>query len=260
MPFRQLAYLPDRRSTRIEESVHIIVRGMDACRVPYQEKVSTLSISCHGCRYLSRNKVPLGDIATFEVVHLKAGGSKYPTQARVRSVKQLAANEVLFDVAIELEFPQDIWGIASPPEDWADFSKMDALGDSPRELQIVPRPEAPKASVPQWIPADTIWRFRSLETDSASPLPPFLAQLVANLREEIAPTAVAKDRAAIAESTDESVQAFCLQLEGKAMKVFESLVRAFAEELTSRSQQMNETQEASAFSAHARWTGDSSKR
>lgn len=260
MPFRQLAYLPDRRSTRIEESVHLTVRGIDASRVPYQEKVSTLSISCHGCRYLSRNKVLLGDIATLEVVHLRAGGSKYPTQARVRSVKQLAANEMFFDVAVELEFPQDIWAIASPPEDWAEFSKMEAFGDSTRELQIVPRPEAPKASLPKWIPVEPVRLFRSLETGSASPLPPLLAQLVASLREEIATTAVAMDRPPIAEDGDESHHEFCSQLERKAMKVFESLVRAFMEELASRSQQMNETQKASAFNTYARWTADSSER
>src|SRR5579862_2996355 len=99
--FRQLAYLPDRRSTRTNQSVHITIRGIDATRIPYEEKVSTLSISCHGCRYLSRNNVLLGDFATLEVVHLRAGGSQRPAPARVRSVKQLAANEMLFDVVVE---------------------------------------------------------------------------------------------------------------------------------------------------------------
>jgi hypothetical protein len=155
---------------------------------------------------------------------------------------------MLFDVSLELEFPQDIWGIASPPEDWTEFSRVETFGDSPRELQIVPRPEVARASEPKRIPAEPIWRFPSLETGSTSPLPPLLAQLAANSREEIATTAVAKDRSAIAEGADETLHEFCSQLERKAMTVFESLVRAFVEELTSRS-----------FSTCPRWTGDSSK-
>jgi len=259
VPFRQLAYLPDRRSTRIEQSTHITVRGIDASRVPYQEKVSTLSISCHGCRYLSRNQVLPGDIATLEVIDPRAGGSKCPTQARVRSVKPLAAEEMLFDVALELEFPQDIWGIGSPPKDWAEFSKAETFGDSPRELQVVPRAEVTRASEPKRIPAEPIWRFPSLETGSTSPVPPLLAQLAANLREVETP-AVVTDRAAIAEGADEPLRELCSQLERKAMTVFESLVRAFVKDLTSRSKQMIEAQEGSVFSTCPRWTGDSSKR
>ncbi len=249
MPFRQLAYLPDRRSTRIEQSVHINVRGIDTSRVPYQEKVSTRSISCHGCRYVSRNRVLPGDIATLEVIDPRVGASKFPTQARVRSAKQLAAEEMLFDVAVELEFPQDIWRIASAPEDWAEFSRVETLGGSPRELQIVPRPEGTRLAEPKRIPADPIWRFSSLETRSTSPLPPFLAQLAANLGNEIPTTAAARDSVAVAEGADESLYEFCSQLERKAMTVFEGLVRAFVKELNSRSEQVDEPQAASAFSA-----------
>jgi hypothetical protein len=257
--FRQLAYLPDRRSTRTDQSVHITIHGFDASRLPYQEKVSTLSISCHGCRYLSRNKVLLGDIATLEVIHFGVGSSKYPTQVLVRSVKQLA-NEMLFDVAVELEFPQDIWSIESPPKDWAEFSKIEASGDLPRELQIVPRPEAGRASGPKRIPTEPVRHSRFPEPCATYPLPPLLAQLVANLRDEISTTGIATHRAAVAEDTDESLHEFCTQLERKAMNIFEGLVKTFVEELASRSQQVNKPQEASAFSTYARWAGDASKR
>jgi hypothetical protein len=260
VPFRQLAYLPDRRSTRIEQPVHITVRGIDTSRVPYQEMVSTRSISCHGCRYLSRNKVLPGDIATLEVIDPRAGTSKFPTQARVKSVKQLAAEEMLFDVAVELEFPHDIWRIASPPEDWAEFSTVETFGGSPRELQIVRRPQGTRLSEPRRIPAGPIWRFSSLETRSTSPLPPFLAQLAANLGDEIPATAAARDSVAVGEGADESVYEFCSQLERKAMTVFEGLVRAFVKELKSRSEQIDEPEAASAFSTCPRWSGDSSRK
>jgi hypothetical protein len=258
--FRQLAYLPDRRSTRIEQSAHLTVRGTDASRVPYQENVSTLSISCHGCRYLSRNKVLLGDIVTLEVVHFRTGGSKYATPARVRSVKQLAANEMLFDVAVELESPQDIWGIASPPEDWGEFSRLEASGIPARELQIVPRPATTRAPEPKPIPAEPARRFGSLETGSASPLPPFLAQLAANLRGEIGTIVLVTDRATANENTHESMSEFCSQIERKAMKVFEGLVRSFVEGLPKRLLEMNGPERSSAFNTHRRWPTNSSQK
>lgn len=231
MAFRQLAYLPDRRSTRTDQSVHITVRGSDASRIPYEEKASTLSISCHGCRYLSRNKLLIGDMATLEVVHHRAGGSKRPIPVRVRAVKQLAANEMLFDVVVELEFPQDIWGIATPPEDWAEFPEIEAFGDFPRELQIVPRPEAAKTLESRWNPPETTRRSGSSETCPTPPLPPLLIQLAAAFREQIPTTPVETDIAAMVEDTGESLHDFCSQVESKAMKIFQNLVRAFVQEL-----------------------------
>ncbi len=254
MAFRQLAYLPDRRSTRTDQSVHITVRGSDASRVPYEEKVSTLSISCHGCRYLSRNNVLLGDIATLEVVHHRAGGSQRPAPARVRSVKQLAPNEMLFDVVVELESPQDIWGIASPPEDWAEFSSIDAFGDFPRELQIVPRPEAAKTSESRRNPPEPTGRSASSETCPTSPLPPLLVQLAATFREQIATTPVETARAAMGEDAGEHLHELCARIEGKAMKAFQNLVRAFVQELPSGAQQISETHKASTFSTNQHWT------
>jgi hypothetical protein len=257
VPFRQLAYLPDRRSTRIEESVHITIRGIDASRLPYQENACTLSISCHGCRYLSKNKVFLGGIATLEVVPVRAGGSKYPVQVRIRSVKQLAANEMLFDVAVELEFPQDIWGIASPPEDWSEFSRsefsrMERFGDSPRELQIVPRPEVPGAPEPNRIAAESCSHSSFLET-CTSEQPPLLVQLAASLREESGTAAAKAEGTAKAECTDESLDELCSRLEGKAVKILETLARAFVEDLTLRLQQISKARELSEFNAYEHW-------
>jgi hypothetical protein len=252
VPFRQLAYLPDRRSTRIEESVHITIRGIDASRLPYQEKASTLSIGCHGCRYLSKNKVLPGDMATLEVAPHRASGSKYPVQVRIRSVKQLAANEMLFDVAVELEFPQDIWGIASPPEDWSEFSRIERFGDSPRELQIVPRPEAPRASEPNRIAAEPSWRSNFLESCTGEQ-PPLLVQLAASFREENRTTVAKAESAAKVADTNEFLDELCSRLESKAVKILETLARAFVEDLTLRLQQMSKSRQFSEFNAYEHW-------
>jgi len=49
----QVAYAQKRRSTRIDQAVPLAVQGLGAYREPYQEQVSTLSIS------LSRLRVPV---------------------------------------------------------------------------------------------------------------------------------------------------------------------------------------------------------
>lgn len=159
MGFRQLAYLPDRRSTRIEKQIHAVISGLDASRAPYQEKISTISISCHGCRYLSRNRVLAGDLTTLEVFQLAPRGARFPIQtanARVRSAKQFAGDATLVDVAVELENPRDIWGIPSPPEDWAEFVAAEASSNPSRELQIVPRLQPAKTPKSAGEPLDEL--------------------------------------------------------------------------------------------------------
>jgi hypothetical protein len=239
--FRQLAYLPDRRSTRIEQSVHVTVRGLDASRAPYQEKISTLSVSCHGCRYLSRNEVLLGDIATVEVVQPIPGRPKGSAAVRVRSVRRLGANEKLFDVAVELESPQDIWSLTSPPQDWSEFSKPATPVESTRELRIVPRPEAPRTPAPRRITAEPFRLSDALTSGAAAPLPPLLAQLAAGLREQTASSPGEARRAATdSEARRESVDQLCSQIECKAMEILESLARACVEGLSSRTNHVSE--------------------
>ncbi len=179
-------------------------------------------------------------------------------QVRVRAVKQLA-NDMLFDVAVELEMAQDIWGIVSVPEDWAAFPKIEGLRNSARELQIVPRVEANKALDQERTPTEPVRLFWALESDSISPLPPLLAQLAANLREETGTRAATKDRIPIGEDADESLREFCSEVERKAMKVFGSLVKAFAERIDG-SIATSERHSPSDLSPYARGTGHPSRR
>jgi hypothetical protein len=236
VPYRLLAYLPDRRSTRTEDSLHINVSGFDASRRPYQEKVSTLSINCHGCRFLSRNKVVVGDMISLEVVSRGTSASK--SLGRVRSFKQLPASDTIFEVAVELDVPRDIWGIASPPEDWAGFSQPDLSKGAVRELHIVSRPELAEKRSPETkaIAVDPAASFPSLGShangfNAKSGLPPLLTQLVSGLREE--PKVTKNDAASPAAANNgvASLEEACSKLESRATKVLESSIRAWAKEL-----------------------------
>jgi len=143
----------------------------------------------------------LGDVVTLEV----AGGDdrmlsvNVPT--RVKSVKRLATRQLLFEIAVELVSPDNIWGVATPPEDWfcAQEPRMLAPSNADRGLQIVPRTEQMTARKPA-LPAPIF----GLQKDAMpTELPPFLALLVASLSEQIVVAARESIRAAVAKEASQ---------------------------------------------------------
>lgn len=241
MLYRRLAYLPDRRSTRIEQSVPITISGLDASRGAYCEKVSTVSINCHGCRYLSQNRVAVGDMTILEVAGQDARLAKSSTLARVRSVKQLSENPTSFDVAVELDLPRNVWGLASPPSDWAEFEQVSAPGDGMTKLRIHASPpferraDFPRVRRTPVVPV----RIRKVLVDpegaAMAPLPP---QPTTTLREPIEPTPIqAAKTMPLARGSRESLDDVCSKLEKKVSQIFETLITNLAKEMASRSRQ-----------------------
>src|SRR5258708_22915037 len=113
----QVAQAQKRRSTRLDHAVPVAVQGVGAYREPYQDQVSTLSISCHGCTYNSKYQVIQAEIVYLDVRSPNYGSAHGSSRARVKWVQNLGG-QVGFQVAVELEVAGNIWGIASPPEDW----------------------------------------------------------------------------------------------------------------------------------------------
>jgi hypothetical protein len=146
----QVAYAQKRRSTRLEQAVPVGVQGLGAYREPYKEQVSTLSISCHGCAYQSKYEVIQGEVVYLDVRSPNDGSSQGSKRARVKWVQNLGGKGG-FQVAVELEVAGNIWGIASPPEDWLP-ARPPVTNDSAasgRELRVVPRTEQQNSSAPQ---------------------------------------------------------------------------------------------------------------
>lgn len=104
-----------RRSERVSKSLTVIVRGADLLGEPFEERTSTVSVNLHGCRYSSRHHLSKNSWVTLE---LARGGEFHSLRARVASVQRPQAIRDLFQVAVELESPANIWGIESPPADW----------------------------------------------------------------------------------------------------------------------------------------------
>lgn len=135
-----------RRSTRVECSIPMTVMGVDAWRGPYTETVSTVNVSAHGCKYESAHQV-LND--SLVILEFKNGQEKAPqsVRGRVKYVKRPSLSGQPFETAIELESPGNVWGIDSPPKDWAPFlgPRQIDLDTSKHKPFAVPRPEMPAA-------------------------------------------------------------------------------------------------------------------
>lgn len=113
--------LRKRRSTRIVQAVPLAVAGVDALGRTFTERTSTLIINCHGCRYQSKHYVLKNMWVTLEVPHPETGQPPRTVRGRVAWIQRPRTVRQLFQVALELEVPGNVWGIAFPPEDWFVF-------------------------------------------------------------------------------------------------------------------------------------------
>jgi hypothetical protein len=107
-----------RRSTRIERSVPLIIFGQNRRGEPFVERTVSTSINLHGCRYPSRHDYGVGSWITLQVVGLNVEPKPPAMRARVRSVHTSQSPRELQQVGVELESPGNVWGIATPPQDW----------------------------------------------------------------------------------------------------------------------------------------------
>ncbi len=100
-----------RRSTRVTQSVILTATGIDSQGKPFKEQSGTLTLSFHGCRYFSRHAVAANS-------WLQMSCAAHRFRARVVSVIKSGKLKGLFQVSVEIETPGNVWGLASPPEDW----------------------------------------------------------------------------------------------------------------------------------------------
>jgi hypothetical protein len=133
------AELRKRRSTRIVQAVPLTVAGVDALGRQFNEHTSTLIINCHGCRYQSKHYVLKNMWVILEVPHPETGQPPRTVRGRVAWIQRPRTVRQLFQVALELELPGNVWGIGFPPEDW--FAFPDAVGPSPDASAVAHLPE-----------------------------------------------------------------------------------------------------------------------
>src|ERR1700730_1082239 len=145
------AELRKRRSTRIVQAVPLTVGGVDALGRPFSERTSTLIINCHGCRYQSKHYVLKNMWVTLEVPHPETGQPPRAVRGRVAWIQRPRTVRQLFQVALELELPGNVWGIGFPPEDWFAFPDAPQTDVAASPVQMGGRKESatPSAEEPQ---------------------------------------------------------------------------------------------------------------
>jgi hypothetical protein len=131
---------PTRRSSRLDQAIPVTVMGIDSWRGPYREQVSTITISAHGCKYESKYQVMNDSLVILELSNGNSTEPPVSTRARVKWAKRLPTGGDLFQTAIELEEPGNVWGLPAPPKDWLPFCGSKD-GDAAAKLKLVPAPK-----------------------------------------------------------------------------------------------------------------------
>lgn len=116
-----------RRTTRMDQAVPVIVRGVDLLGQPFEERTATHNVSFHGCRYSSKHHLPKNTWLTLEIPSGYGQNGPYCARVRVAWIQRPRTLRDLFQVGAETESGGNIWGVSFPPEDWtstADASRM----------------------------------------------------------------------------------------------------------------------------------------
>jgi hypothetical protein len=214
--------LRKRRSSRIVQAVPLVVTGVDALGRPFQERTSSLIINCHGCRYQSKHYVLKNMWVTLEIPHAETGQPPRQVRGRVAWIQRPRTVRQLFQVALELELPGNVWGIGFPPQDWVNFALgTGARNHAVRDQEIILalpekssekltdaqsslEPELPHPAVgPPAIGADTLHVLPppTSTTDASLQLARQVARLIADAKQQI--SAAAREAAAQAVAAEQ---------------------------------------------------------
>jgi len=206
--------LRKRRSTRIVQAVPLVVTGVDALGRPFSERTSTLIINCHGCRYQSKHYVLKNMWVNLEVPHSEVGHAPRRVRGKVAWIQRPRTVRQLFQVALELEAPGNVWGIGFPPEDWFSFPEEGSFASAlaPADTTPAPLPHPPletplpiEEAEPGVATPDNIRIFPApaSATDASMQLARQVARLLAEARQQI--HAAAKEAAAHAVDAERRV-------------------------------------------------------
>lgn len=227
------AYTQKRRSSRIDKAITLAVQGVDALRAPYLEEVTTGTISCHGCTYQMKHEVLPGEVVFLNVGQSEERSSEFTARARVKSIQKLNSPEdQSYNVGVELETAGNIWGLASPPEDW--FPGQSAAprksASHGRELRVVGPAEL------QTVPArnEVATVPNPNRGDAAAALSPWFSDLMGGLSNQIRGTVYEIAAATLANERKRLLDEFRVQLQDEAAGTIERVIATSKDELTQR--------------------------
>jgi len=252
----QIAYAQKRRSSRIEKAIPLAVQGVDSSRAPFREEVTTLAISCHGCSCQLKHEVLPGAILVLDMGQRANGHSEFPTRARVKWIQKLHTySDPAYGVAVEFESAGNIWGIASPPEDWLP-ARVSSAAEPPnlgRELRLVARTESQSLSTRSGGAAPV---SNLKKGDAAASLSPWFSNLMSGISNQIQVTVTEIAAATLANERHRLLEEFRAQLQNEAAGTIERVIETSQEELARRALKvLNEASEATVRTSHERLIG-----
>jgi hypothetical protein len=253
--YNQVAYAQKRRSSRIEAAVPLAVQGVDACRAPYREEVTTVTISCHGCTYQMKREVLPGEIVFLDMWQRSNGSSEGSRRARVKWIQKLdTVTDPAFDVAVEFEVAGNIWGIPSPPEDWFPEQRSKIVEPSPgRELRLITRTEPQSIQTRSGKGTAVPVLKKSEKADSLSP---WFSDLMTGISNQIQLAASEVAAVSFANERQRLLDEFHAQLQNEAAETIERVIATSNEDLARRAlKAVNELTEATVRTSHERLIG-----
>jgi hypothetical protein len=253
MSSNPVAYAQKRRSSRVEKAMPLAVQGVDASRAPFREEVRTVAISCHGCSYQMKHEVLPGSMLVLDMGQGANGYSEWPARARVKWIQKLdTATDPSYGVAVEFESAGNIWGIASPPEDWPPVrgSKAADPSNPGRELRLVTRTEPQSVSARSGGGAPVSFFKKGEATASQSP---WFSDLMAGISNQIQATVTEIAALTLANERTRLLDEFRAQIQIEAAGTIERVIETSKEDLAQRALKvLNEAAEATVQTSHER--------
>jgi hypothetical protein len=140
-----------RRSARLSIIIPVTVRGIDAAGQAFKENTWTISVNKHGGRIATFHQLADDDQIVIENPLLGRDA-----KARVIRVCEKRFEEDPYEVCVELQDAQNVWGVKLPPEDWEKEGELAAREQRSSTPQAAPQAqETPTATAVEGGQAET---------------------------------------------------------------------------------------------------------
>lgn len=158
----------NRRSTRVLAHVPIIVAGAEAGGRRFEARGETLVVNKQGAKIQTHKRLTVGT-----TVRITCVPTRKSQEARVVWVDEQFGTIAVLRFGVELERPENFWGIYLPPEDWGEpaggeegsvAARVAALGRKRHE-----RPETPASPAGAEAGADSAGFMVPLDSRSGHP-------------------------------------------------------------------------------------------
>jgi len=155
-----------RRSERVQLSLPLLVRGIDLLGQPFEERSSTVVLNLHGCRYSSKHHLPKNTWVTLEVAR---GAHRRAVRGRVAWIQRPHSVREMFQIAVELETPMNIWHVDPAPADWASSGVSIHPPDAPAAASAPEAKSMTETSEGEPVPTTLTKFLEGLSSGAVSP-------------------------------------------------------------------------------------------